>query len=109
MTGNVFSHQFQGGRVTATVLSPSTEKKSLGVDLRVAFLPCRVDWTRSTGRAGLGSVACAVEEADAATYMCEVSAPRVRVLLAKTLALLRASNLELLGEEIALAHLPRES
>ena len=81
----------------------------MGVTHRVAFLPSGVDSTRRTGGAGLGSVAGAVEEADAATYMCEVSAPRVRVLLAKTLALLRTSNLEVLGEEIALAHLPRES
>ena len=106
LTGNVFSHQFQRGGVVATVVSPSTEKKSLGVAHSVAFLPCWVGWARGAGRARLGDIAGGIEEADVATCLCEVFAPRVS--LAKSLALAWTCNLEVLRENLSLADLPRE-
>ena len=108
LTGNVFSHQFQGGGVTATIIGPSTKKKNLGVThLRVTFLPVWVDWARTTDGAGPSGSAGVVEEADVPTDLCEVLA--LRVGLAESLTLFWAGDLEVLREELALAHLPRES
>jgi len=106
LTGNVFSHQFQGGRVAATIIGPSTEKKSLGVNLSVTFFPAWVDWTRGASRARLRDFAGGIEEADVTADLSEVFAPRVS--LAKSLALTRTGNLEVLREDLSLADLSRE-